>query len=154
MPTPLLGQEVMVGKLPTRFEVPAAEVDGAYSLVRQVIPAGVLMLPHTHRNEDQVAVVLCGELGVLVGDREWTAKVGEVVVRPRGEVHAVWNATDDDIEILEITSPGRFEHYFMTLGELTVRQALNEAPRLAAEWQIEQVPETASRLADTYGVAL
>src|SRR5881628_2967209 len=136
MTAPSLGQQVMVGKLPTTFEILANQVANAYSVVRQLIPPGALMLPHTHDNEDQVAIVLRGQLGVLVGEREWTVGPGEVAVRPRGLIHSVWNATGDDVEILEITSPGDFEHYFMAMGDLTAREALAQAPQLAAEWKI------------------
>jgi mannose-6-phosphate isomerase-like protein (cupin superfamily) len=154
MPSPTLGQEVMAGKLPTTFEVLASQVAGAYSLVRQTIPSGVLMLPHTHEQEDQVAVVLSGRLGVLVGDREWEIGPGEIAVRPRGLVHSVWNTTAEDTQILEITSPGNFEHYFVALGELTARQALAQAPALAGEWRITQDPERAAALGKKYGVSL
>lgn len=154
MPTPSPGQQVAVGKLPTTFEVVAAQVDGAYSLVRQIVPPGVLMLPHTHQNEDQVAIVLRGRLGVLVGDREWTAGPGDVAIRPRGLVHAVWNDTAEDVEILEITSPGDFEGYFVSLGDLTARQALAEAPELATDWKIVQSPELAAKLSGAHGVSL
>lgn len=154
MPAPSLGQHVMVGKLPTTFEVLADQVGDAYSVVRQIIPPAVLMLPHTHENEDQVAIVMRGHLGVLVGEREWTVGPGEIAVRPRGLVHSVWNATAEDVEILEITSPGDFEHYFMSMGDLTARDALAQAPQLAAEWKISQSPELAARLAQQYDVAL
>lgn len=154
MPAPSLGQQVMVGKLPTTFEILASQVTDAYSVVRQIIPPGVLMIPHTHENEDQVAIVLRGHLGVLVGDREWGVGPGEIAVRPRGLVHSVWNSTDEDVEILEITSPGDFEHYFMAMGDLTAREALNQAPQLAAEWKIRQSPDVAAHLAQKYEVAL
>lgn len=154
MPAPSLGQHVMVGKLPTTFEILASQVSDAYSVVRQIIPPGVLMLPHTHENEDQTAIVLRGHLGVLVGDREWTVGPGDLAVRPRGLVHSVWNSTDDDVEILEISSPGDFEHYFMAMGDLTAREALAHAPQLAAEWKIRQSPDLAARLIQQYEVSL
>jgi mannose-6-phosphate isomerase-like protein (cupin superfamily) len=143
----------MVGKLPTRFEVIADDVEGRYSVVRQVVPPGVMMTPHTHTVEDQVAIVITGVLGVKVGDREWSAGVGEVVVRPRGLVHSIWNSTDTDVEILEITSPGRFEEYFADLGDLTAEGRLSEAPELARLWGITQEPELVETLAARYGVS-
>ncbi|MET0453046.1 MAG: cupin domain-containing protein [Mycobacterium sp.] len=154
MPVPSLGQQVMVGKLPTTFEILADQVANAYSVVRQIIPPAVLMLPHAHENEDQVAIVLRGQLGVLVGQREWTVGAGEIAVRPRGLVHSVWNSTNEEVEILEITSPGDFEHYFMAMGDLTAREALAQAPQLAAEWKIRQSPDLAARLAEQYDVSL
>ena len=98
--------------------------------------------------------MLRGHLGVLVGDREWTVGPGDIAVRPRGLVHSVWNSTDDDVEILEITSPGDFEHYFMAMGDLTAREALAQAPQLAAEWKIRQSPDLAARLVQQYEVSL
>jgi mannose-6-phosphate isomerase-like protein (cupin superfamily) len=154
MTTPIADQTILAGKLPTTFVVMAEDVDGAYSLVRQAVPPGVLMLPHTHENEDQVAIVVSGRLGVRVGDREWEVGPGEVAPRPRGLVHTVWNVTDEPVEFLEITSPGNFEEYFAALGELTAGGRMDEASDLAAEWKVRPSIDLAADIAARHGVAL
>ena len=86
------GTTVLAGPLETTFEITGDMVGGAYCVVRQTVKAGSLFWPHIHVNEDQVIVVLSGELGVRVGDEEWTASAGETVYRPKGLPHAVWNS--------------------------------------------------------------
>jgi len=152
MSGPEQGVTVRTGGISTLFEVTAATVDGAYGLVRQVVPPGLLMWPHVHTHEDQVAVVLRGRLGVRVGEREWVAGEGEVVIRPRAIPHTVWNATTEDVEILEITSPGVFENYFWALGELTAEGRLAEAPCLAQRHGVAGVEGWTDELCSRYGV--
>lgn len=114
----LLNEEVLVGTLPTTYRVLAAMVGGAYSIVEQVVQPGTLVWPHVHTDHDQVAVVLSGELGVRVGDREWTARAGEIAVRPRLLPHTVWNSGSEPARFLEISSPGNFEEYFHRFAKL------------------------------------
>jgi quercetin dioxygenase-like cupin family protein len=82
----------------TKFEITSDMVGGHYCIVRQSIAPGQLFWPHEHRNEDQVIVVLRGAIGARVGDREWSARAGEIVYRPKGQPHAIWNAGDETTE--------------------------------------------------------
>ncbi|MGO4247615.1 cupin domain-containing protein [Paenarthrobacter sp. RAF54_2] len=151
---PTHGETVMAGAVPTKFEITAEMVGGAYCIVRQSIEPGQLFWPHVHKVEDQILVVLKGNLGVRVGDREWTAAAGEVVYRPHGEPHTVWNAGSEAVEMLEITSPGRFDEYFASLGQLTV--AGDEAGRaqLLERFSVQGVDGWADDLSLRYGVKL
>ncbi|GAA3433590.1 hypothetical protein GCM10018954_031940 [Kutzneria kofuensis] len=45
---------------------------------------------------------------------------GGFITKPRGQMHAMWNATDKPGRILEVIAPGGFESYFRELGELLV----------------------------------
>ena len=154
MVRPQAGQTVMAGAVPTTFEITADMVAGAYCIVRQSIAPGQLFWPHVHEVEDQIIVVLKGNLGVRVGDKEWTAASGQVVYRPHGDPHTVWNAGPKPVEMLEITSPGRFDQYFATLGELT--QTSDEAgrARLLSDFGVEGVDGWAEDLSARYGVSL
>lgn len=68
--------------------------------------------PHHHEDEDQVAYVLEGTIGYMVGDQEFLAEAGSLVVRPRGIPHVLWNPTDAPARMLEITVPGTLMEYF------------------------------------------
>jgi mannose-6-phosphate isomerase-like protein (cupin superfamily) len=81
---PTAGKTIMAGLFPTTFEVTSDMVDGRHCIVRQTIWPGRLFWPHVHVNEDQVIIVVKGQLGVRVGEREWTAAAGEIVYRPKG----------------------------------------------------------------------
>src|SRR3712207_7246014 len=42
---------------------------------------------------------------------------GDLVFKPRDQWHTFWNASDGPCRILEIISPGGFEHLFREMGE-------------------------------------
>ena len=44
------------------------------------------------------------------------AGAGDLVFKPRDQWHTFWNAGGTPCRILEIISPGGFEHYFAELG--------------------------------------
>lgn len=119
MSDPVAGLTVMTGSVSTTFEITAEMVGGAYCMVRQIIQPHQLFWPHVHAVEDQTIIVVTGRLGVRIGDREFEAGPGEVVFRPKGVPHTVWNAYAEPVEILEITSPGVFDRYFAAQGEMT-----------------------------------
>ena len=108
------GTPIRMGALPVDLLVPAAFSGGTYELHEQPVPPGVLVVPHTHAHQDQVSIVTAGTLGVLVGDEEFIAPVGSCVLRPRGVVHALWNASTEPARMIEVSSPGH-------TGSLTVR---------------------------------
>ena len=152
MPKPIAGQTIMAGPLATTFEVTADMVGGAYCIVRQCIAPGQLFWPHVHAIQDQVIVVVKGRLGARVGDREWTAGPGEVVHRPRGVPHTVWNAGAEPVEILELTSPGSFEAYLMAQGEMTASGDTSGRERLLQDYRISGVSGWDEGLHARYGV--
>lgn len=46
------------------------------------------------------------------------ATEGSYVVKPRGVVHAFWNATKDQATIIEVVIPGAFEEFFDAIDEV------------------------------------
>ena len=41
------------------------------------------------------------------------------IVKPRGELHSMWNAGDEPARMIEIISPAGFEKYFKNVAEAT-----------------------------------
>lgn len=154
MASPRAGETIMAGTVPTKFEVTADMVGGAYCMVRQELAPQQLFWPHIHTTEDQVIIVLKGRLGVRVGDREWAAAAGEVIYRPHGVPHTVWNAGDDVVEILEVTSPGGFDSYFATLGEITAAGDDNARAQLLERYGVNSVDGWSDELSARFGVKL
>jgi quercetin dioxygenase-like cupin family protein len=151
---PAVGQTVMVGTVSTTFVILGDMVEGRYSAVEQLIRPGQLVWPHVHTEHDQVALVLEGEIGVRVGDTEWTAFAGELAYRPRGLPHAVWNTAGTTAKILELTSPGSFEDYFFALSQLIGAEQVDERSKLAADYGVSPVAGWAEDLAERYSVRL
>jgi quercetin dioxygenase-like cupin family protein len=108
---------------------------GTFSVVRHAIAPGILGAPpHRHSNEDEHSFVLEGEVGFELGDEVRIASEGEVVTKPRGQMHTFWNRGDRPARILEFITPAGFEDYFSELAEI-IPTAAGELPdfgRLAA----------------------
>jgi hypothetical protein len=87
----------------------------------------------------------------------FTARPGDLVLKPRGVPHAFWNATDAPARLLDIITPGGFEAYFDRLGELFRASPSpdgRELGRLAAEFGLDMDPESVPRLATEHGLRL
>ncbi|GAA3734210.1 cupin domain-containing protein [Leifsonia bigeumensis] len=153
MSGPITDQEILVGTLPTTFRVLADHVGGAFSIVEQTVAPGVLVWPHVHTDHDQVAIVISGELGVRVGDREWTAGPGDIAVRPRHIPHTVWNAGSEPARFLEISAPGDFEEYFQRFSELDADDTAGRSG-LQAAFGVSGVPHWVEELSTRYAVEL
>ena len=69
--------------------------------------------PHIHTHEDEIYVVLEGEMTFLIGEEVVTAGPGSTVALPRGGLHATWNAGDAPVRALTFVSQdSAFEHFF------------------------------------------
>jgi hypothetical protein len=102
---------------------------------------------HRHSREDEYSYVLEGRLGALLGEDVVHAEPGDLVFKPRGQWHTFWNAADEPCRILEIISPGGFEHYFDEMAGLFASTGPDpaEIAKLAAryglEFDMERIPQ-------------
>ncbi len=152
------GESVDLLSLGVRFLVWGEESGGGFSLVEHPIPPRTLCAPlHRHSREDEYSFVLEGRMGAQLGDRVVQAGPGDLVFKPRNQWHSFWNAGDEPCRILEIISPGGFEHFFETVGKLmqtggTKDDVVRGQNELAARFGIEFDPESVPRLCETYGL--
>jgi oxalate decarboxylase/phosphoglucose isomerase-like protein (cupin superfamily) len=79
--------------------------------------------PHTHTHEDEIYVVLEGEMTFLIGEDVVTAGPGATVALPRGGLHATWNEGDAPVRALTfISQDSAFEHFFDRVVERVVQE--------------------------------
>ena len=143
------GKVVDLGSLGVRFMVRSEESGGGFSLVEHPIPPRTLATPlHRHANEDEYSYVLQGRMGAQLGDEVVYAGEGDLVFKPRDQWHAFWNAGDGPCRILEIISPGGFEHLFEEVAE----PRENTSPSLEARYGIEFDHESVERLCREHGL--
>jgi quercetin dioxygenase-like cupin family protein len=90
---------------------------GSISIVEHTFAPGSLVPPHRHTREDEISYVVVGEIGFRSDDREVSLAAGGYIVKPRGELHAMWNASPEPARMIEIISPAGFERYFVELAE-------------------------------------
>jgi mannose-6-phosphate isomerase-like protein (cupin superfamily) len=147
------GKAVDLGSVGVRFMVWSEESGGGFSLVEHPIPPRTLAAPlHRHTNEDEYSYVLEGRLGALLGDEVVYAEKGDLVFKPRDQWHTFWNAGDGPCRILEIISPGGFEHVFKEVAEDPEAMAGEAALALDARYGIEADYDSIERLCDEHGL--
>ena len=91
------------------FKIDGEDIGGAVSIVEQPFEVGALVPPHIHTREDEISVVLEGQVGFRSEDKEVVLGPGGYIVKPRGEVHAMWNAGKSPARIMEVITPAGFE---------------------------------------------
>ena len=101
------------------FKLDAADTGGSLSIVEHPFAVGALVPPHVHTREDEFSIVLEGEIGFRSNDQEVVLGAGGYIVKPRGEVHAMWNAGSSPARMIEVISPPGFEEFFREFVDLT-----------------------------------
>src|SRR5215207_5137893 len=111
------GRAGELGSVGVVFKLWGHDTGGALSVVEHPFAVGALVEPHTHTREDEYSIVTEGEIGFRTGDREVVLGAGGYITKPRGELHAMWNAGKTPARMIEIISPAGFEHFFWRFGE-------------------------------------
>lgn len=148
------GPVAELGGCDARFLVWGEESGGGFSLIEHPVPPRSLCAPlHRHIGVDEYSFVLEGRMGALLGDEVIYAEAGELAFKPRDQWHTFWNAGEEPCRILEVISPGGFEHFFREFDESTKDgsfdpEALSE--RYGIEFQMESVPELCQRFGLTH----
>lgn len=127
-----------LGSIGVHFKLWGHDTDGSVSVVEHPFPVGALVPPHLHTREDEYSIVTEGAIGFRSGDREVVLEPGGYITKPRGEMHAMWNAGNVPARMIEIISPAGFENFFRELSELVA----------AGPPEPGQIPA----LAETYGL--
>jgi mannose-6-phosphate isomerase-like protein (cupin superfamily) len=147
------GKAVDFGSVGVRFMVWGEESGGGFSLVEHPIPPRTLAAPlHLHANEDEYSYVLEGRMGALLGNEVVYAEKGHLVFKPRNQWHTFWNAGDEVCRILEIISPGGFEHVFEEMAEDPESMSGEGASALDARYGIEADYDSIERLCEEHGL--
>jgi quercetin dioxygenase-like cupin family protein len=128
------------------FKLSSRHNNGEVAIVEHPFAVGALTAAHRHTREDEHSIVLAGEIGFRSDDSEVVLGPGGYITKPRGQMHAMWNAGNEPGRIIEVITPGGFENYFRELGELLVAHADDPAGQI-----LHELPEF-GELADKYGL--
>ena len=101
------------------FKIDGQDAGGALSIVEHPFAVGALVPPHVHTLEDEFSIVLEGEIGFRSNDEEVVLGAGGYIVKPRGEVHAMWNAGSTPARMIEVITPAGFEDFFREFVDQT-----------------------------------
>ena len=122
------------------FKLWGHDTGGSIAVVEHPFAVGTYVSAHLHTREDEYSIVTEGEIGFRSGDREVVLGAGGYITKPRGEVHAMWNAGSVPARMIEIISPAGFELFFRDIADLAAAGATDIAEFVA--------------VADAYGLQL
>lgn len=103
------------------FKIDGRDSGGALAIVEHPFEIGGLVPPHVHHHEDEFSIVLEGQIGFRSEDDEVVLGPGGYIVKPRGQVHAMWNAGATPARMVEVISPAGLEELFRSVVDLTER---------------------------------
>ncbi|MGD0019693.1 MAG: cupin domain-containing protein [Candidatus Limnocylindrales bacterium] len=126
---------------------------GSISIVEHVFSPGALVPPHRHTLEDEISYVVMGDIGFRSNGKEVTLAAGGYIVKPRGELHSMWNAGSTPARMIEIISPAGFENYFVELAEAVAAAGRVPDPSVMGEiagrfglsFDLAEVPDLVAR---------
>ena len=134
------GREGQLAGIGVVFKLFGRDTGGQVSIVEHPFPVGALVPPHIHTREDEFSIVTEGRIGFRSGDQEVVLDAGGYIVKPRQELHTMWNAGRTPARMIEVISPAGFEHFFWELADVMAGGPPD--------------PDTVGRLADRYGLIL
>src|SRR5207249_2551325 len=76
-------------------------------LFEETVPAGTKSTFHLHRDSDEVAYVLAGEITFMIGDEVAVGGVGACAFMPRGVPHAWKNSGAETGRVLFLYTPAK-----------------------------------------------
>jgi len=101
------------------FKIDGEDTGGALSIVEHTFAVSSLVPPHVHTREDEYSIVLEGEIGFRSEEQEVVLGAGGYIIKPRGQVHAMWNAGSTPARMIELISPPGFERFFREFVEIS-----------------------------------
>ncbi len=101
---------------PFRLVVPGSETSGHAVVLTVDMPPGLHVDPHVHDDEDQINIVVSGQVRFRIGDGETVLGSGGVLLMPRHVEHELWNDTDQFAQVIEVYTPPGMEQKFALAG--------------------------------------
>ena len=132
------------------FKLTSRTTGGLVAIVEHPFAVGTITAAHRHIREDEHSIVIAGEIGFRSDDSEVVLGPGGYITKPRGEMHAMWNAGSEPGRIIEVITPGGgFENYFRELGELLTSSSGTE--HAGALHESSEFCDLAEKYGLTYG---
>jgi mannose-6-phosphate isomerase-like protein (cupin superfamily) len=143
---------VSLGGIEVGFKLPAGQTGGVVSAVEVLVAPGRLALPHRHEREDELCLVMDGQIGWRIGDQELLADPQSLTFLPRGMPHAYWNPGSSLARLVLVSVPGGVERFFQELAAGSMEAERTAA--VAARHGLVLVPEWIDDLVARHGLRI
>ena len=140
---PAIEEWAMGGGSILRLLVDAERSEGSVTVIEGFVQEGGPPL-HVHDAEDEVVVVLEGELAYRIGDERGSAGEGGLLWLSRGIPHTLANLSGRPCRFLTLATPRGIEELFRAQSEYIASLPAGTAPALD---EMERLPGAASRRA-------
>ncbi|MDQ1702079.1 MAG: hypothetical protein QOF57_1331 [Frankiaceae bacterium] len=148
------GPDRSIGSIGVAFRLDGEHTGGQVAIVEHPFPPGALVPPHVHTREDEFSIVTAGAIGFRSGSDEVVLEAGGYIVKPRGELHTMWNAGPEEARMIEVITPAGFENFFRELADAVESGPLDPAhlETLAASYGLFVDPTWVPELMEKYGL--
>ena len=112
---------------------------GSFLMFDRIVPPQSGGPKYVHRNEDKTFYVAEGSFAFQVGDHDFDAPAGSVVLVPRGTPHRLKNVGRSPGRLLVIFRPAGFEKFLEEAGDLRSQtfEGVVSLPALAKKYGVE-----------------
>lgn len=151
---PAGGQPISAFGSTALFKLEGRHTGGALCLAIATTPPGVGPPPHVHHRDDELFVVLEGELSFLTATGWVSAPQGSVVFAPRGAPHTFRNSGSAPSRHLVLNLPSGFDEFYARCAELQAGGGPPDVARLRAiamEYGYEFLPPGATPAGEPRG---
>jgi len=160
--------ELAVGPLGSNMRtlIRSAQTNKQFSCVEAVLGAKKIAgAPHKHSNLDELMYVLEGTASVLMGDEVVKVTAGSWHLRPRGIVHVIWNAENENLRLIDMYFNQNFEDYleelYYKIIPLVIERKISfEDPAIAKrvaeldeKFGLTYYPEKSQAIIEKYGLS-
>lgn len=146
------GEYYDLGSIASRIMIWGEETGGNFSLNEHPLAPGALAAPlHIHEDVDEYCYVLEGRIGVMLDDDVIYCEAGELSFRPKNQWHTFWNAGDTPVRMLELMSPGGFEHFFREWHD-GLQTGTLDMEELGKKYKCESDFSSIARICTEYGL--
>jgi quercetin dioxygenase-like cupin family protein len=109
------------------LKVTGKQSHGLVTVLEGIVHSGGPPL-HVHDTEDEVVIILEGELDYQVGDERGALSEGGLLWFPRQVPHAVANLTDKPCRFLTVVTPSGIEDFFRSQRDYLATLPLGSPP--------------------------
>ncbi|MBF6180797.1 cupin domain-containing protein [Nocardia otitidiscaviarum] len=118
-----------------QLRVIGAQTGGRFALTEHLCGRGAAAPLHRHTMQDELFLVLDGELSITVDGNRFRARSGSITFAPRGLPHC-YHVESDRCRFLALITPAGFEQWFvdtgLPAGDLSLPPTHTSPPDVAA----------------------